>query len=143
MTETLNLTVSRVVTAPVDRVFAAWTEAAHVRRWFGPRDVRCIGAEIDLRVGGRYRIGNLLPNGQEIWIVGEFEAVAPPRQLVYTWRIEPATGAAERVTVRFEPRGMATEVTVTHERIRTEAVRRSHEAGWTGCLDGLAGYLVS
>jgi hypothetical protein len=41
------------------------------------------------------------------------------------------------VTVRFEPRGETTEVVVVHEDIPSEPVRESHEAGWSGCLDGL------
>jgi uncharacterized protein YndB with AHSA1/START domain len=41
------------------------------------------------------------------------------------------------VTVTFAPRGEGTEVVVVHEDIPTEHVRRSHEDGWRGCLDGL------
>jgi hypothetical protein len=50
-----------------------------------------------------------------------------------------AGGHAESslVTVRFEPRGEATEVVVVHEDIPSEPVRESHVAGWSGCLDGL------
>jgi len=42
------------------------------------------------------------------------------------------------VTVRFEPRGSATEVIVLHERIADEATSADHEHGWNGCLDNLA-----
>jgi hypothetical protein len=44
---------------------------------------------------------------------------------------------SSRVTVRFEPRGDATEVTIVHEQIPSPAVRDSHEQGWRGCLEGL------
>jgi hypothetical protein len=43
--------------------------------------------------------------------------------------------------VEFQPRGEATEVTVTHERIASEGMRDQHEAGWVGCLEGLARYV--
>src|SRR5262249_47241843 len=46
------LIVRRVIRAPVERVFAAWTEPAHLVRWWGPAPVVCCGAEVDLRVGG-------------------------------------------------------------------------------------------
>ncbi|MEO7095405.1 MAG: SRPBCC family protein, partial [Polyangiales bacterium] len=95
-------------------------------------------AEVDLRVGGAYRIGNLLPDGKVLWIAGEFEVVEPPHRLVYSWRIDQETTAGSRVTVRFEPRGTGTEVIVVHERIDSEATRADHEKGWLGCLDGLA-----
>ena len=116
----------------------------------------CAAAEVDLRVGGRYRIANRLPDGQILWISGEFEAVERPHRLVYTWHVgnaapvptaapaaaaTPAAAAAERVTVTFESRGEETEVIVAHERIPTAAMRDMHEQGWMGCLDGLVNYL--
>ncbi len=109
-------------------------------RWWGPRGVRCVGAELDLRVGGRYRIGNELPDGTRLWIAGAFELVERPHKLVYSWSLEPGSGDPERVTVRFEPRGGGCEVIVVHERVATEAQRDGHEQGWTGCLEGLAAF---
>jgi len=131
------LVVRRTIRAPATRLFDAWTRPEHLRRWWGPRPVTCASAEVDLRVGGAHRIGNLLPDGKLLWIVGEFERVAPPHELVYTWRLEPGGAAAERVTVRFEPRDGVTDVVVIHERIATAAARDGHRAGWDGCLDGL------
>jgi uncharacterized protein YndB with AHSA1/START domain len=137
VTAELSLIVRRVVRAPVERVFAAWTEPEHLRRWWGPKDVRCVDAEVELVVGGKYRIGNLLPDGTTVWIAGEFLAIAPPRELVYTWRVEPAADTS-RVTVRFVPRDGGTEVIVVHDGIASAETRDDHERGWNGCLDGLA-----
>ena len=65
----------------------------------------------DLRVGGRYRIDETCcPDGQTLFIEGEFHVVEAPHKLVYTWRA--GTDPASRVTVRFEPRGEATEVII-------------------------------
>ncbi len=149
----LTLVVRRTIRATPERLFAAWTEPAQLRRWWGPAQVDCPVAEVDLRVGGRYRLANKFPNGSVWWIGGTFEAVAPPRLLVYSWELSPGEiapgGAAppaqavERVTVRFEPKGDATDVVVTHERIADDAARVSHEQGWLGCLDGLAKFLSS
>jgi uncharacterized protein YndB with AHSA1/START domain len=138
---TLALVVRRLIHAPPERVFAAWTMPEHLRRWWGPRPVTCSGAEVDLRVGGRYRIDNLLPDGSVVVIRGEFIAVVPPERLEYTWLVEPGPSAAERVTVRFEARGEGTEVIVVHEKILDETTKGSHERGWEGCLDGLLAYL--
>lgn len=139
--QTVSLVVRRTIHASAERVFEAWTRSAHLKKWWGPDPVRCADAEIDLRVGGRYRIANRFPDGKVVWIVGEFELVAPPHKLVYTWRLEPDSQAPERVTVRFEPRDGATEVIVVHERIPNTATRDMHEQGWHGCLAGLAEYL--
>ena len=138
---TVTLVVRKTIQATAERLFEAWTQPAQLKKWWGPQSVVCVDAEIDLRVGGRYRIANQFPDGKLVWIAGEFETIEPPHKLVYTWRLEPEAGASERVTVAFEPRGDATEVIVTHERISNVAIRDMHEQGWQGCLDGLAEYL--
>jgi uncharacterized protein YndB with AHSA1/START domain len=135
------LIVRKTIQASPERLFQAWTEPAQLREWWGPEGVACIGAEVDLKVGGRYRIGNQLPDGKILWIGGEFEVIESPRLLAYTWQLEGMPGAAERVTVRFEPRGAVTEVIVTHERIPNETLREQHQLGWYGCLDGLMQYV--
>ena len=138
MSETsIHLVVRRTIRATPERVFAAWTTPAQLQAWWGPKGVRCPSAEVDLREGGRYRLGNEMPSGDIIWIHGEFESVERPTKLVYTWAVEPAQEARERVTVRFEAHPEGTEVIVIHERIVSEAARDQHQAGWQGCLDGL------
>jgi uncharacterized protein YndB with AHSA1/START domain len=140
MTDGIALVARRTIRASASRLFDAWTQPDKLRVWWGPRPVTCSGAEVDLRVGGRYRIHNLLPDGSTLVVEGEFQVVEPPHRLVYTWRA--GADQASRVTVRFEPRNEATEVIVVHEQIPDEAIRESHVAGWTGCLDGLEGYFA-
>jgi uncharacterized protein YndB with AHSA1/START domain len=99
-----------------------------------------LAAELDVRVGGVYRIANRFPDGSVLWISGTFEIVEPPRRLVYTWEVEREFCTAperSRVTVRFEPRDGATEVIVVHELINSEETRADHEKGWNGCLEKL------
>jgi uncharacterized protein YndB with AHSA1/START domain len=134
----VTLIVRKTIRATAERLFAAWTTAEELKRWWGPQGVTCIEAEVDLRKGGRYRIGNQFPDGKILWISGEFEVIEAPRKLVYTWRIEPNTASSERVTVQFEAQGENTEVIVTHERIASEELRERHQQGWVGCLEGLA-----
>jgi uncharacterized protein YndB with AHSA1/START domain len=138
------LIVQLTIDATAERLFDAWTTPAQLVEWWGPAGVKCTAAEVDLRAGGRYRIANLLPDGNTLWIVGEFERIERPNLLVYSWRLEPAPGAggaSERVTVRFLPQGDMTEVVVTHERIATPAMKAQHKQGWVGCLAGLKHYL--
>ena len=134
-----NLQVSRRIAASAERLFSAWTTPAQLLSWWGPQGVQCTLAEVDLRPGGRYRLDNLLPTGEQVSIIGEFLVVEPPRQLVYTWRV--GEGPAERVTVRFQSHGAETDVLVTHERIPNEPTRNEHEIGWRGCLRRLSAYL--
>jgi uncharacterized protein YndB with AHSA1/START domain len=141
----ISLVVRRTIKAPAPRVFEAWTRPEQILRWWGPRPVTCSEAEVDLRVGGSYRIGNLLPDGKVLFIFGQFEVVEPPVRLVYSWHLELADGKvteASRVSVRFEARNENTEVIVVHERIDSEATRTDHEQGWSGCLDNLAALCI-
>jgi len=139
----VTLVVRKTIRATAERLFAAWTISEQLKQWWGPQGVKCIDAEVDLRRGGRYRIGNQLPDGKILWITGEFEVIEPPRKLVYTWRLEPETKSSERVTVQFEPCGEETEVIVTHECISSEELREMHQQGWQGCLEGLAKFVES
>ena len=136
----LTLIVRRTIRASAEKLFAAWTEPSQLKCWWGPQGVRCIDVQLDLRVGGGYRIGNELPDGTVIWIAGEFELIAPPRKLVFSWRIEGTNSAPERVTVQFEPHEDSTEVIVTHQRIASDDLRERHNQGWIGCLEALKEY---
>jgi uncharacterized protein YndB with AHSA1/START domain len=138
----LRLEVRRVIDASAARLFEAWTTPRLLERWWGPAGVRCTGAELDLRVGGSYRIVNLLPDGRELVIAGEFLEVEPCEKLVYTWSSAPGSSELEQVTVRFEARGRQTEVVIVHERAADEAARQGHAAGWNGCLDGLDAFVA-
>jgi len=135
-----TLVVRRRIHAAPEKLFAAWTKPEHLVQWWGPQGVACPAAEIDLRVGGAYRIANRFPDGTVVWIAGVFELIEPPHRLMYTWKLESQMGFAERVTVCFERLDASTEVVVTHERIADEAARTSHERGWAGCLDSLVRY---
>jgi uncharacterized protein YndB with AHSA1/START domain len=136
------LIVRRTIRASASRVFEAWTQPEQLCAWWGPRPVSCASAQVDLRVGGRYRIVNLLPDLSLLAIEGVFQVVEVPRKLVYTWKMGDGAEESSLVTVRFEPEGDSTEVIIAHEQIPSAAVRDSHEHGWRGCLDGLERHFV-
>ena len=138
----LTLVVRRRISASPDRLFRAWTIAEEFVRWWGPRGVVCEGAEIDLRIGGAYRIANRTPDGTLVWISGMFEAIQPPTRLAFTWRVDRSPAEESRVTVTFTAIGNETEVVVVHEQIASEATREDHELGWIGCLNGLAEHIA-
>jgi uncharacterized protein YndB with AHSA1/START domain len=141
MKETVTLVVRRVIPATPERLFDAWTEPDHLTRWWGPSGVTCPLADIDLRVGGSYRIANRFASGETVYITGEFQAIERPRKLVFTWRMESSEGPSEIVTVLFEASNAGTEVSVIHERIADQSTLGGHEVGWHGCLDGLVAYM--
>ena len=137
----LTLTVSQWVKGSPARCFEAWTDSQSLKAWWGPPGIRCVHAQLDARVGGRYRIGNAMPDGSVLWIEGEYQLVDKPHRLVFTWTTSENT-ATELVSVSFEARDGGTEVIVTHERVPSVQKREQHELGWKGCLSGLGRYMA-
>ncbi len=142
----ISLTVNRIINAPRERVFAAWTQPELLRKWWGAHESFSAPiAEIDLRVGGKYRLGMLEPGKDAPYVsYGVYREVNPPERLVFTWAFEKMPGddpgfvpAETLVTVEFINKGGATEVVLTHEQFPDEHMRDEHQQGWGGCLDGL------
>lgn len=137
-----TLHISRVIDAPRERVFHAWTDPELVPQWFGVRVPRASAAELDLRVGGTFRIGGKNPLGGGGWrCVGTYLEVVPPERLVYTfgWEGRGLSNMGESlVTVEFRDRGDTTEIVLTHERNPTRGVRAYHSFGWRSSLKRLA-----
>ncbi len=134
-----TLQLTRTFAAPREKVFRAWTDPEEVKKWFHPPGYETPSAEIDLRVGGKYRLGmRKLPDGEVFYLSGTYREVRRPERLVYTWQweAEPELGAT-LVTVEFHDRGGSTEIVLTHELFPTEKARQEHEQGWSGGLDNL------
>lgn len=136
------LVVRRVIKADPAAVFDAWTSPEHLVRWWGPPEVECTHAEVDLRVGGCFRLANLLPDGTTIWIAGVYRTIEAPNHIEHTWYTESDDARKpELVTVDFTATDHGTEVLVVHRRIASAEQRAGHEQGWVGCLEGLAALL--
>lgn len=139
-----TLRLRRTFAAPRERVFRAWTDPKELKRWWGPKGYSTPTADVDLRVGGRFRFGMVkLPKGDLFYLSGTYREVRPYDRLVYTWvwEVEPEFGEA-LVTVEFRDRGHSTEVVLAHELFPTEKARDDHDKGWTSCLDRLASVLA-
>ena len=133
-----TLRVARSFRAAPERVFHAWTAKEELDRWSAPGPVRA-STEVDLRVGGRYRIVMTDPQGKVFAVSGTYREVDPPRRLVYTWQWEDQPGFPETVvTVEFAARADGgTDVTLLHDGLPSDDSRAKHEHGWNGCLDNL------
>lgn len=129
--------LQRTFSAPRERVFRAWTDPDELKKWFGPSDQFTVPtAEVDLRVGGKYRIAMRSPDGNLNVAAGVYREIRPPERLVFTWSWEEGGMdiGETLVTVEFRGAGQSTEVVLTHELLPTDEARKAHGEGWTGCL---------
>jgi uncharacterized protein YndB with AHSA1/START domain len=98
-------------------------------------------AELDVRVGGRFRIVFGGPDGKMHECAGVYKEVVPNRKLVFTWHWPNST--PERVsvvTIVFKDLNGKTELVFTHEQLFDEKARDDHKRGWSASLDKLADF---
>jgi len=108
------LVLTRSFAVAPDKVWRAWIEPAALRIWFGQSDAPGWQAEMDVRVGGRYRLVMLGPQGNYYEARGVYREVVPGRRLAFTWTWQEGAGAVEAlITVRFKPVDGGTELDFT------------------------------
>ena len=145
-TEGRELILTRIIDAPRDKVFRAWTEPELLKQWFAPLPWTTSKAETDTRAGGASLIVMRSPEGNEFPSRGVYLEVVQNERLVFTdaftkdW--EPSEKPFMTVILTFEEIEGKTGYTA---RVRhwTVADREAHEkmgfhAGWALCAEQLA-----
>jgi uncharacterized protein YndB with AHSA1/START domain len=136
----LQLRLERVIRADRERTFAAWTRPELLRRWSAPEGMTIEdGGELDLRVGGRWRVVMLEPTGKRHEAFGTYREVTPPERLVYThaWREGNESSPETTVTVEFLKVAGGTRVVLTQEGFASPQSRDGHVEGWSSSFDNL------
>ncbi len=138
-----SLTVKRRLNAPAAKVYAAWTDPQKIIRWFGRPDAKpdSFQADIDARVGGRFRI-SFSTDDEYYEVGGAYREVVPNERLVFSWAWHSTPERESQVTVSLKPDGDGTLLTLHHEQLFDAAARDGHERGWIGSLEKLANYVA-
>lgn len=152
---TKTLRIVRVFNAPREKVWKAWTEPEHLKKWWGPKDFTAPHIKQDLRTGGKYLYCMRGPAGSEwdkdMWSGGIYEEVIPMEKIVATDHFSDAEGnwvspkefgmpgewpdEEMRITVTFEDAGEGkTKVTLVHEGHPADMADMA-EGGWNESLD--------
>ena len=143
LAEKPSLTLSRRYPVAPEKVYRAWTDPQAVSKWWGPGPGEPVSlAELDVRVGGRFRIVFGGPDGKMHECAGTYKEVVPNKKLVFTWSWPNTT--PERisvVTIEFRAAGKGTDLGFKHEQLFDEKVRDDHKRGWSGTLDKLDAFL--
>ncbi len=155
--------ISRLLDAPRDKVWKAWTEAERLKKWWGPAGFKVHTCKVDLRPGGVFHYGMTAPDGSDMWGKFVYREIEAPKKLVFTVSFSDAKGGVTRhpmspnwpietlSTVSFEAQGDKTKVTVQWvpadsstdiERKTFDEGRDGMKQGWGGTMDQFAAYLT-
>jgi uncharacterized protein YndB with AHSA1/START domain len=141
-----EMSFTRLLDAPAEKLFRLWTDPARMPEWFCPKPWTVTDVEMDVRPGGESNMTMKGPNGESMPNRGQYLEIVPNRRIVFSdaftgdWK--PKDGAPFFVgIVEFEPEGDKTRYTCT-ARHWTEADMKKHEQmgfheGWGIVADQL------
>lgn len=108
-----EIVISRVLDAPRELAFAAWTDPQHVTHWWGPRGFTTTTSEMDVRPGGVWRFVMHGPDGVDYQNKIVYLEVVRPERLVYRHSGEGETADVKfQSTVTFDEQGGKTRLTL-------------------------------
>ena len=138
-----SLALARSYPVPPEKVWRAWTDPQAIKRWWGPGGNDPVSlVQLDVRVGGRFRIVFGGAEGRDHECAGVYREVVPNRKLVFTWTWPNSTPERESlVTIVFKSVAEGTELAFKHEQLFDETVRDNHKRGWTESLAKLDRFL--
>lgn len=152
-----GVVITRIIDAPREDVFSAWTEPEQVKEWWGPTGFTTPFCEIDLRVGGVFHSCMRSPEGRDYCGKGIFQEIKPPERLVFTDTFVDKQGNQVPATyydmsesfpdellirVTFEELDGKTKLTLEHIGLPPGEDRDMAEEGWSESLDRLEDYLI-
>lgn len=115
ITKKLDLVVKRIIDAPVNLVWKAWTEPEHVIKWWGPKGFTSLSCKIDLREGGSYIFCMCTPaeiGGFEHYSSGIYKKIIPMERLEFTQSLSDRDGNALEPSIAGMPPDFPKELTV-------------------------------
>lgn len=132
--------VERTLTASPEAVYAAWTDAATLSRWYCPNPDLALTVTADVVVGGRYRVD--MGEGRYV-AEGTYTELEPGRVVAFTWQwtTEPGPQTEVRVELTATPDG-GTHLLLVQTGLADAEDATGHGEGWELSLGRLAGVLA-
>ena len=145
-TDAREIVISRVISAPRELVFEAFTEVRHLSRWWGPEGFTTSTRAFEFRVGGEWDFVMHGPDGTDYqeWIC--WTEIAPPERITLLHGESRGDPNAFESVLTFEADGAATRIEMRTlfptQELRDEAVETYHAIeGGRQTLSNLAAYL--
>ncbi|HEY2457420.1 MAG TPA: SRPBCC domain-containing protein [Candidatus Acidoferrum sp.] len=144
-----ELFLTRTFDASPDVVFKAWTDPAHIARWWGPKGYTNPVCEVDAQPGGAIRIHMRAPDGTVYPMTGVFESIVEPTQIVFTTAVPDQEGNSLfeiRNTISLAPTDdgktlLTVQASVIKSTPQAAPYLAGMEMGWVQMLDRLADFL--
>jgi uncharacterized protein YndB with AHSA1/START domain len=145
-----EVTITRLFDAPREMVFKAWTDAAQLANWWGPKGFTNPVCEFEAHAGGKIQIHMRAPDGTVYPMKGEIREIAPPERLAFTSIAIDEAGnhiLEGFTTVTFAEENGRTKMTL-HTRAtamveKAAAYLQGMETGWTMSIDKLEALLTA
>ena len=145
-----QILITREFDAPKHLVFKAVTTPELVKRWWHANRGEVTSAQIDLRVGGRWRYVSVTDDGSEVGFHGEYREIVPNERIVSTEVYEGAPGGDENGTLNtatFEVVEGRTRLTILvqcpNKNVRDAIIESGMEAGMQDAMDLLEEVAIS
>ena len=140
-----EITITRVLDAPRELVWKAWTEPEQLAQWWGPRGTSTPVESIamDVRPGGTFRVTSVSDEGSEMTVAGVYREVVEPERLVFEEPAEDAWHEGAVSVLTFTDLGDGRTEMVVHTTIQTtDEMRGVAQAGMASSFDRLAEHLA-
>tara|TARA_R110000824_G_scaffold118960_19_gene272709 strand:- start:133713 stop:134174 length:462 start_codon:yes stop_codon:yes gene_type:complete len=132
-----SLTIKRRFKASPEKIFAAWTDPEKIKQWWGPSSMTAFLAEVDPRIGGRFRVAMKGADDEVHDVSGIYKEFVPNEKLVMSWAWISTPERESQLTITVKADGTETILTLLHERFADVKARDDHHSGWTEALDKL------
>ncbi|NNE94057.1 MAG: SRPBCC domain-containing protein [Verrucomicrobiales bacterium] len=135
--------ISRIILAPRQKVFAAFSSIEELKKWFGPGQCHVTGGTINFRTGGMYVIGMNVVDAGDVNLVGEYLEIIPGERIAFSWEWtnNPALEGQgiTRVSIDFfdDADSGGTTIQLRHEGFLAAESTAGHDDGWRGSFDKL------
>jgi uncharacterized protein YndB with AHSA1/START domain len=142
-----EIVISRVIDAPRELVFAAFSDVSHLSRWWGPNGFTTTTSAFEFRVGGEWVFVMHGPDGTDYaeWI--SWTEIAPPERIALLHGESRGDPNAFESVLTFTPEGAATRLEMrtrfSTKELRDQAVEKYHAIeGGQQTLGNLAAYVA-
>lgn len=133
---TASLTIAKSFDAAPERVFAAWTDANAILKWWGMPGYTNLDARFDAEIGGVWHVASRSPEGELVTARGRVLEIIPNQRIVYDWRFDhmPEAAPSSVVTVEFFASGTGTHLKLHHTNLPGADAVPLFTQGWTFTL---------